>query len=54
MEASKTVVRLLALAAMAQGYLSIPTDLAEATTGPEQLETHVSADPGTTPALGVL
>jgi hypothetical protein len=46
MEASKKVsrpkslVRVIALAAMAQGYLSIHPDLAEPETSPQQLETR--------------
>jgi hypothetical protein len=60
MEASKKVsrprslVRVIALAAMAQGYLSIPPDLAEPETSPQQLETQLPADPGIAAILGVL
>ncbi|MGX1160966.1 hypothetical protein FBY31_0668 [Arthrobacter sp. SLBN-100] len=59
MEASKkvagpgTLVRVLALAAMAQGYLSIPMELAEPATGPQQLETQLPLVPAPSTTLGV-
>lgn len=45
MEASRTLVRVLALAAMAQGYMSISPEVVQPTNGPQPLEPQLSTEP---------
>ena len=50
----RAVVRGLALAAVAQGFLALPPALAQPGSNSEQLQAQPPADPGTASIIGVL